>query len=64
MRFLYNIYDVLNEVINYIEEHILENINIKQLSKIAGLNEIYLKSLFSCLSGVGISEYIRLRRVS
>lgn len=61
---MYNIYDVLNEVINYIEEHILENINIKQLSKIAGLNEIYLKSLFSCLSGVGISEYIRLRRLS
>lgn len=59
-----NIYGALNEVINYIEEHILENIDIKELAKIAGLNEIYLKSLFSCLSGVGISEYIRLRRLS
>lgn len=61
---MYNIYEQLNKMIDYIEEHILENIDIKVLSKITGLNLNALQSIFVCLTGVTIKEYIRLRRLS
>lgn len=61
---MYNIYSVLNGIINYIEEHILDDIDIKVLSRMAGLSNNALKSVFNCLSGVSINEYIRLRRLT
>ncbi len=61
---MYNIYDNLNKVINYIEDHILEEIDIKYLSTITGLNITVLKNIFNCLTGISINEYIRLRRLS
>ena len=61
---MYNIYNELNKVTNYIEEHILEKITISQLSHLIGLNENILKNVFSCLTGITINEYIRLRRLS
>ena len=61
---MYNIYKELNKVTNYIEEHILEKITISQLSQLVGLNENILKNVFSCLTGITINEYIRLRRLS
>ncbi len=61
---MYNIYDELNKMIDYIEEHILENIDIKVLTKITGLNINTLKSVFSCLTGISITDYIRLRRLT
>lgn len=54
----------MNKIIDYIEEHIIEDIDIKVLSRIIGLNDNTLKSVFYCLTGVSISEYIRLRRLS
>lgn len=61
---MYNIYDELNKVIDYIESHILEEIDINILSRMTGLNINNLKSIFYCLTGVSINEYIRLRRLS
>lgn len=61
---MYNIYKELNKVTNYIEEHILEKITISQLSHLVGLNENILKNVFTCLTGITINEYIRLRRLS
>ena len=61
---MYNIYKELNKVTNYIEEHILEEITISQLSQLVGLNENTLKNVFSCLTGITINQYIRLRRLS
>ena len=54
----------MNIIISYIEEHILEEINIKELSKLTGLNETIIKSVFPCLVGYGIKEYIRKRRLT
>lgn len=61
---MYNIYNELNKVTNYIEEHILDKITITELSHLIGLNENTLKSVFYCLTGISINEYIRLRRLS
>lgn len=61
---MYNIYNELNKVTNYIEENILEKITITELSLLIGLNDNILKNVFSCLTGISINEYIRLRRLS
>lgn len=61
---MYNIYSELNKIIDYIENHILEEIDIKLLSKSIGMNTNTLKSIFNYLTGVTINEYIRLRRLS
>lgn len=61
---MYNIYNELNKVTDYIEEHILEKITISELSRHIGLNDNILKNVFCCLTGISIYEYIRLRRIS
>lgn len=61
---MYNIYSELNKITNYIEENILEKITISELAHLIGLNESTLKNVFSCLTGISINEYIRLRRLS
>lgn len=61
---MYNIYDELNKVTDYIEAHILDKITIRELAHHIGLNENTLKSVFNCLTGISINEYIRLRRLS
>lgn len=54
----------LNRAMNYIEEHLSEDIDYKDLSELALTSETYFKRLFSFLSGIPISEYIRRRRLS
>lgn len=61
---MYNIYKELNKITEYIENNILEEITITELAHLIGLNENALKSVFSCLTGITINEYIRLRRLS
>ena len=61
---MYNIYKELNKVTEYIENNILEEITITELAHLIGLNENTLKSVFSCLTGITVNEYIRLRRLS
>lgn len=54
----------LNEVINYIEKNITENIDYKELSKILLVNEYTLHRIFSFITNISIPEYIRKRRMS
>lgn len=61
---MYDIYNELNKVTDYIEKHILDKITISELAHLIGLNDNTLKSVFACLTGIGINEYIRLRRLS
>lgn len=61
---MYNIYKELNKITEYIEKHIFEKITITELAHLVGLNENTLKSIFNCLTGITINEYIRLRRLS
>jgi AraC family transcriptional regulator len=54
----------MNKAMEYIEEHLTEDIDYSEISKIACCSEYHFKRMFSFLSGVGLSEYIRRRRLT
>jgi AraC family transcriptional regulator len=53
----------MNNAMSYIEEHLTEDIDYSKVSKIAYCSEYHFKRMFSFLSGVSLSEYIRRRRL-
>ena len=59
-----NIYKVLNEIIEYIENNLEEDISYSRIAQIMGANEYTTKRVFSLLANISISEYIRNRRLS
>lgn len=59
-----NIYKELNNVIEYIENHLQEEIDYKKLAKKIGTNEYTFQRIFSILCNITVSEYIRNRRLS
>ena len=54
----------MNKALAYIEEHLTEDIDYGEVSKIAYCSEYHFKRIFSFLSGIGLSEYIRRRRLT
>lgn len=54
----------MNQAMQYIEDHLGEEIDSKELAKIALTSETYFKRLFSFLSGMPLSDYIRKRRLT
>lgn len=57
-------FELLNEMIMYIENNLTDKIDYKKLAKITGTNEFILQRIFLFISGISISEYIRKRRLS
>lgn len=54
----------LNEALAYIEAHLTEDIDYGKISQIACCSEYHFKRMFSFLAGIGLSEYIRRRRLT
>lgn len=54
----------MNYALAYIEEHLTEEIDYIEVSKIAYCSEYHFKRMFSFLAGISLSEYIRRRRLS
>lgn len=54
----------MNDALQYIEDHLLEDIEYTKVAKIACSSEYHFKRMFSFLAGVSLSEYIRKRRLS
>lgn len=54
----------LNKSINYIEEHLTEEIDYEQLGKIACCSVYHFQRMFAYMANVPLSEYIRRRRMS
>lgn len=54
----------LNQAIAYIEDHLSEEIAYETLAKKAGCSAYHFQRMFTCLSGIPLSEYIRRRRMS
>jgi AraC family transcriptional regulator len=54
----------MNKALAYIEEHLEDDINYMEISKIAYCSEYHFKRMFSFLAGIGLSEYIRRRRLT
>ena len=54
----------LNHALAYIEEHLAEDIDYKQVAAVACCSEYHFKRMFSFLSGISLSEYMRRRRLT
>lgn len=57
-------YELLNNIIKYLEENLTNDIDIKKLSKSLGLNDFIMQRVFAIVTNITISEYIRKRRLS
>jgi len=56
-------FDLLNNMIDYIEENLTEDIKYKDLAKIVGVSEYSLQRIFMFLVDISLFEYIRKRRL-
>ncbi|MED4585059.1 AraC family transcriptional regulator [Brevibacillus choshinensis] len=54
----------LNDALDYIEEHLTEEIDFKEVARLALCSEYHFKRMFPFLTGVSLSEYIRRRRLT
>lgn len=54
----------LNGAINYIEEHLTDEIDYEQLGKIACCSTYHFQRMFTYMAGIPLSEYIRRRKMS
>lgn len=54
----------LNCVIDYIEEHLTDDLSLEMISEYAGVSDYHFRKIFFYLSGLTLSEYIKNRRLS
>jgi len=54
----------IQNAINYVEEHLSEEINYADVAKEAGCSSFYFQKLFNILCGITLGEYIRNRRLT
>ncbi len=54
----------LNGDLQYIEEHLTDDIDLKEAAKRARCSEYHFSRMFSFLAGITLSEYIRRRRLT
>ncbi len=54
----------LNTSLRYIEEHLIDEIELEQLGKIACCSSYHYQRMFTYMAGITLSEYIRRRRMS
>jgi len=55
---------ILNHVIDRVEQQLAEEIDVAGLAAESGTTEYHLRRMFSSLSGMPLSEYIRRRRMT
>ncbi len=54
----------MNEALDYIEANLTEKIDYAEIAKIAMCSDYHFNRMFSFLSGVNLSEYIRRRKLT
>lgn len=57
-------WEAIQKTLDYIEEHLSEEISIDELAEIAGLSLFYFQRLFTRLVKTSIRDYIKLRRLA
>lgn len=57
-------YELLNEIIDYLENNLTNQIDTKKLAKKLGLNNFIMQRVFSIVTNITITEYVRKRRLS
>lgn len=53
-----------NQAMAYIEAHLTDELDMRQVEKLAACSEYHFRRMFSFLAGVSLSEYIRRRRLT
>ena len=53
-----------NTVMDYIDNHLTDDIAGKDIERIAGVSEYHFRRMFSYMSGMSLNEYIRNRRLA
>ncbi|MGP4064140.1 AraC family transcriptional regulator [Oceanobacillus sp. M65] len=54
----------LNQVIEYIEERLTDDLSLETISEFAGVSDYHFRKIFFYLSGMTLNEYIKNRRLS
>jgi len=54
----------MNGAIKFIEENLTNEIDFKEVARLAHCSEYHFKRMFSFLAGISLSEYIRRRRLT
>lgn len=54
----------MNHALNYIEENLDNEIDFKEVARLALCSEYHFQRMFSFLAGISLSEYIRRRRLT
>ena len=54
----------MNKAMAYIEAHLTEELDYSKLAQLAYCSEYHFKRMFSFLSGISLSEYIRRRKLT
>lgn len=57
-------WEQIQKIIDYIEEHLNEEIDLDHLAKLAALSPFYFQRLFSRLVKKPVAEYVKLRRMA
>ena len=55
---------IIGNSIQYIEDHITEDITVEDVAKCVGVSPFYFQKGFAMLCGFSVSEYIRNRRLA
>ncbi|MBM6615402.1 AraC family transcriptional regulator [Desemzia sp. RIT804] len=54
----------LNDVVEFIEDHLTDDVTLENVSEYAGASDYHLRTIFFYLSGMTLSEYIKNRKLS
>ncbi len=54
----------LNQVIDYIEVHLTDDLSLESISNYAGISDYHLRTVFFHLSGMTLNEYVKNRKLS
>ncbi|MET7368019.1 AraC family transcriptional regulator [Streptomyces sp. NPDC005566] len=54
----------LNQLVDLVEEHLVEELDVDGLAGALGTTEYHLRRMFSSLAGMPLSEYVRRRRMT
>lgn len=57
-------YEILNNIVEFVEQNLTNEIDYKKLSRKVGINDFILQRVFNIMCGLSISEYTRKRRLS
>lgn len=55
--------EVFRRILNYIDEHVCEKIELAELAELAGYSPFYFSKLFSENMGMPVTGYIRIRKL-